>query len=121
MYSRYRARRWAFIPFAIIGLILFGWVVQLLWNNVAVPVLHVGLVTYWQGLGILLLSKILFSSFNGRGAYRRESNWKQHMMWESMTPEQKEKFREEWRNRCRNSKTSNWNTEAATINPESEI
>ena len=118
MYSRYRARRWVFVPFAIIVLILFGWVVQLLWNNVAVPVLHVGLVTYWQGLGILLLSKILFSSFNGRGGYRRDGHWKQRMMWESMTPEQKEKFREEWRNRCRNWKTTNWNTEAGSVTPE---
>ena len=90
MYTRSRGRRWVFIPFAIVGMILFGWIVQLLWNNVAVPVLHVSVVTYWQGLGILVLSKILFSSFNGRGGgYRREGHWKQRMMWESMTPEQK--------------------------------
>jgi len=71
-----------------------------LWNNVLAPVLHISTVTFWQGLGILVLSKILFSSFSGRGGYRRDY-WKQRMMWKNMTAEEKEKFKEELKNRSR--------------------
>jgi Ca2+/H+ antiporter, TMEM165/GDT1 family len=87
-----------FAPLAILGIIFFGWIVLLLWNAVMVPVLHVSVITIWQALGILVLSKILFSSFNGgRGSQR--SCMKQKMMWEQLTPEQKEKFKEEWKTR----------------------
>ncbi|MEI9944573.1 MAG: hypothetical protein WDN26_10185 [Chitinophagaceae bacterium] len=87
-----------FIPLFVLGIFVIGWVVMSLWNNVLVPVLHVSAVTFWQGLGILALSKILFSSFGGRGGSRRDQ-WKRRMMWNSMTAEQKEKFMEEWKSR----------------------
>src|SRR5438270_10025413 len=89
MYRKHRARRMFWIaPFAILGVLVFGGIVMLLWNNVLSPVLHVSLLTFWQALGILVLSKILFSSFGG-GGYRR-GNWRQKAMWENLSPEQKE-------------------------------
>jgi Ca2+/H+ antiporter, TMEM165/GDT1 family len=89
-----------FIVIAPVAIFVFGSVVMLLWNNVLTPVLHVSEISFWQGLGILVLSKILFGSFGRRGGYRRDFG-KQRMMWNSMTPEQREKFKEEWRNRSR--------------------
>jgi hypothetical protein len=83
-----------------IAILVFGGTVMLLWNNVLSPVLHISTITFWQGLGILVLSKILFSSFSGGSGSRRDY-WKQRMMWKNMTPEQKEKFKEEWKNRGR--------------------
>ena len=100
--KRHRIRRIIFL-FLLIGplaILLVAGLTMLLWNNVLVPVLHVSSVTFWQALGILLLSKILFSSFGGRGDPRRFFQ-KQRMLWESMTPEQKEKFKQEWKDRCR--------------------
>ena len=115
MTRRSRAARFAFfIPLAILAMIVFGWVVQLLWNDVAVPVLHVSAVTYWQGLGLLVLSKILFSSFGGRHGRYRGDNWKHKMMWNNMTPEQQEKFKEEWKARCSNWKNRSWNEPEST-------
>ncbi|MFL5742093.1 MAG: hypothetical protein ACJ75B_17855 [Flavisolibacter sp.] len=100
MYRRHRARRLFWIaPFAILGILVFGGIVMLLWNNILSPVLHVSVLSFWQALGILVLSKILFSSFGG-GGYRR-GNWRQKMMWENLSPEQKEKFRDEWQDWCR--------------------
>src|SRR5689334_6566019 len=87
-----------FIVIAPIAIFAFGSLVMWLWNAALVPVLHVSPVTFWQGLGILVLAKILFSSFGGRGGPRRNS-CKERMMWNQMTPEQKEKFKEEWNNR----------------------
>ena len=51
------------------------------------------LVSYWQAMGILVLSKILFGGFRGRPG--PPWYWRRRMMerWEKMTPEEREKFR----------------------------
>jgi hypothetical protein len=104
-----------------IALFLFGSIVMWLWNNTLVPVLHVSVITFWQGLGILVLSKILFSSFGGnKGGYNHYFR-KQRMMWNAMTPEQKEKFREEWKNRGRKWRYKNWEHGDETQQPESQV
>lgn len=100
-----------FILVAPIAILVFGGAVMLLWNNVLVPVLHVSTVTFWQAFGILVLSKVLFGSFGGRGRSGRYSG-KERMMWNSMTPEQKEKFREEWKSRCGRRGFGSWNSGA---------
>ena len=85
------------VPFAIF---IFGGAVMLLWNKVLVQVIHVSPVSFWQALGILVLSKILFGSFAGgnkSGGNSRRERW----MWKQMTPEQKARFKEEWRRRGR--------------------
>ena len=89
-----------FILIAPVAIFVFGSVIMLLWNNVLTPVLHVSAITFWQGLGIFVLSKILFSSFSGKGGSNRYYA-KQRMMWNNMTPEQKEKLKEEWKTRSR--------------------
>jgi Ca2+/H+ antiporter, TMEM165/GDT1 family len=99
-----------FLPLAICGILLFGWIVMLLWNGVLSPVLHVSNVTIWQALGILLLSKILFSSFSG-GGRRGRSKQKENLMWQKLTPEQKEEFKQEWKERCRRSHYGSWRNE----------
>lgn len=52
---------------AIAGIALLTWVVMLLWNGVLAEVVPVSTVTYWQALGLLVLSKILFGGFRGKG------------------------------------------------------
>ncbi|SRR5579871_436811 len=88
------------IPFALLGVAAFSVIVMLLWNNVLAAVVHVGLINFWQALGLLILSKILFGGF--RGAQWGKHQWKRKMMqrWDNMTPEEKEKFRGEWEKRC---------------------
>ena len=61
----------------IVFLALFTYVVMLLWNWL-VPELFTGpVVNYWQTLGILILSKILFAGF---GHHKRDdlpkSRWR---------------------------------------------
>jgi hypothetical protein len=91
-----------FIPLFILGVFVFGTIVMLLWNNVLAPVAQISTITFWQALGILILSKILFGGFRGGGWGPRRSYWRQRMMqkWDNMTPEEREKFKTEWRNRC---------------------
>ncbi len=75
-----------------------------LWNAILPAVLGVNVITFWQALGILALSKILFGGFGRRGGWHRGGghNWRKGMQekWANMTPGEKEKFKAEWKNRC---------------------
>ena len=87
------------IPIGVLAIVVFGGIVMLLWNNVLAVVLNISTISFVQALGILLLSKILFSSFGGGAPYRRHSYWKQRMQekWSAMTPEERDKFKEQWK------------------------
>ena len=88
--------------FGAIAVTVFGFIVMGLWNGILVPVVAVKAITFWQALGILLLSKILFGGFHGGGRWRGSHAWKEKMKqrWDKMTPEEREKFKAEWKNRC---------------------
>lgn len=101
------------LPLGLLAILLFGWIVMLLWNGVMAPVLHVSSVTIWQALGLLILSKILFSSFSG-GGNSRGPRMKERMMWQKLTPEQKEQFKQEWKERCRRGNYRGWKNEEMT-------
>jgi Ca2+/H+ antiporter, TMEM165/GDT1 family len=87
---------------AAAALMLFGFIVMSLWNAILPAVIHVTPITFWQALGILLLSKILFGGFHGGWRGGRGTQWKEKMKdkWINMTPEEKEKFKSEWSSRC---------------------
>ncbi len=91
-----------FFTFFIAMLLLVGFIVMGLWNAILPAVLGVKAITFIQALGILLLSKILFGGFNGGCAGRGRHEWKMKLQEKMghMTPEEKEKFRAEWKNRC---------------------
>lgn len=93
-----------FTLLAIAAVALLGYVVMSLWNCVLVPVLGVSLITFWQAVGLFILGKILFGGFHGgRCGCGRGGHWKNEMKekWHNMTPEEREKIKQEWRNRCR--------------------
>lgn len=82
---------------------VFSLVVMSLWNAVLVPVLHISAVNFWQAAGILILSKILFSGFKaggpmGRSGYRWNKELKEK--WQHLSPEERDKMKQEWRQRC---------------------
>jgi hypothetical protein len=106
-------RKWiALAPLAILGLLVFiaigGWVVSLLWNWLLPPLFGWRQITFWQALGILALSRILFGGFGGHR--RPGSNLRRRIAdrvadrmgerWERMTPEERERFRQGMRARC---------------------
>lgn len=93
-------KKFLLIPlFVIAFLALAGTIVMLLWNNVLTVVLHVQAINFWQAAGILVLCRILFGGFKGPGGPGR---WRGRMFekWEEMSPEERERFRERWKN-CR--------------------
>lgn len=85
-------------------LIFFGvtWIVMWLWNALLPEILGVKAITFWQAMGILVLSKILFGGFHGKFG-RGVRDFKERKMREKMmnlSPEEREKFKEVWRSRC---------------------
>ena len=91
------------VKFAVFGLVffaLFTFVVKWLWNWLMPALFGMHLITFWQALGLLVLSKILFGGF--RGGPHTQWGWRRRMMerWEKMTPEEREKFRQGLRGGC---------------------
>lgn len=93
--------KWVFkliIGFTVV-IIVVGWVVMLLWNFLMPVVFNLPVINFYQALGLLILSKILFGhAGRGWGGGMWKNKWKEK--WGSMTPEEKEKFREQWKMRC---------------------
>lgn len=47
------------VALATLFAFLFGWLVQLLWNNTLVPIFSISTITYWQAVGLLILTRLL--------------------------------------------------------------
>ena len=107
-----------FILMATAAIIVFGSAVMLLWNNVLAEVLNISTISFGQALGILVLSKILFGGWRGGWGGGGRHHWKNRMRekWSAMTPEEREKFKQQWQQRC-----GTWGAfnkrEASTTNP----
>ena len=75
-----------------IGIVVFGFVVERLWNWLVPAVFGWRSITFVQALGLLVLSKILFGGFHRHGGGRR---WKRGLdeRWANMSAEDRERFR----------------------------
>jgi hypothetical protein len=103
--KKYKFRKIIMIAcFACIALVAFGFIVMGLWNAILPAVLGVKAITFIQALGILLLSKILFGGGprGGRCGGGPRGMWQMKMRekFQNMTPEEREKIRATWKNRC---------------------
>ena len=90
-----------FILFAALAVTVFSFVVMSLWNWLMPSIFGLHAITFGQALGLLVLSKILFSGFRGRPG-GPGMHWRRRMTerWEQMTPEEREKFKEGMKGRC---------------------
>jgi hypothetical protein len=99
-----RAKKMILIaPLAIVGMAAFlavgGEIVRLLWNWLSPAVFGGPRITFWQALGLLALCRILFAGFGWRGSGRSAMRRRMAERFESMTPEEREHFREKIRER----------------------
>ncbi len=96
-------RRFFFFAFFPIFFFALGGAVMWLWNSILPSVIHVGTLTYWQALGLLVLCRILFGSFHFRGntpPFAKNRWGKYNEKWASMSDEDKQKMRERWKQHC---------------------
>lgn len=86
--------------FVILLLMVFGFLVMSLWNWLIPPIFGWQTISYWQAVGLLILTRILFGGFIGRPRRHGGGFWTHWMFerWPEMTPEERQKFRERlWR------------------------
>ena len=95
-------RKWIFLaPLAMLLFIAVGGaIVQLLWNLLLPALFGWHEITFWQALGILALCRVLFGGLGGRSFYRSGFRRRWAERWETMTPEERERFRQGMRRRC---------------------
>ena len=84
----------------ILAITVLSFAVMWLWNHLMPVIFGLHAISFWQALGLLALSKILFSGFRGRPGFSRD--WRMRMIrrWEDMSPEEREKFRAGLRGGC---------------------
>ena len=98
--KRHWRRALKFVVLAVVAVVVLSVVVMSLWNWLMPAIFGSRLITFWQALGLLVLSRVLFGRF-GAGP-RRRMHWRHRMMerWNQMTPEEREKLMEGMKGRC---------------------
>ncbi|WP_207218281.1 hypothetical protein [Hymenobacter persicinus] len=98
-----------FILLGVLFVAAMGYVTMSLWNWLVPVLFHGPVITFWQTLGLLLLTRLLtgFRGGGGRPGFSRKwqqhkNDWKQRMesRLAGMTPEEQEKFRQKMRASC---------------------
>jgi len=79
---------------------LFGFIVMSMWNWLVPAVFGGRMITFWQGLGLLILARILVGGLGGGHGDNKHGRRRMMDQWEQMTPEEREKFRQGLRDRC---------------------
>ncbi len=93
-----------FVLFAAIALTVLSTVVMVLWNALVPELFHGPMISFWQAVGLLVLSHLLL---RGWGRWHYGNGWR-HERWRrrldaklaAMSPEEREKFKNEWKHRC---------------------
>ena len=94
-----------FLFFAALFVALIGYVLMSLWNWLLPSLFQVPAITFWQALGLLALSRLLFGGW-GRGGRarwaRRRQAWRHRMeaRMAGLSPEEQEKFRQKLQGAC---------------------
>jgi len=101
MRARWLVKGLKIAVFATVAVAVFGFVLMSLWNWLGPEVFGARTITFWQALGILVLSKILFGGFRGRPHFGGHVRQRMKDRWAQMTPEEREKFQMGIANRCR--------------------
>ncbi|MBD2769907.1 hypothetical protein IC235_18615 [Hymenobacter sp. BT664] len=94
-----------FFLFAALFITAAIFITQYLWNWLVPELFHGPSITLGQTFGLLLLTRLLFGGFRGgqpgKWAQRRKA-WQQRMArrLEHLSPEEREKFRQQMLQRC---------------------
>lgn len=76
----------------MLGIVLFTFLVgsgfMLLWNGIMPAVFGLGIISFWQSLGLILIGRLIFGGFG-----KRRSRWNQrnrYHMWHQRCQRMKE-------------------------------
>jgi hypothetical protein len=88
------------VVFGTVAVAAVSFIVMGLWNVLMPGIFALPVISFWQALGLLILSKLLFGGFRGFSA--GAPRWRRRMIerWEQMTPEERERFKQGMRSGC---------------------
>jgi hypothetical protein len=78
-----------FIAFGILAVGLAGFVTSSLWNALMPAIFSLPAIGFWQALGLLVLSRLLFGHWGGKRGHK--PRFVKGM--QDLTPEERERFR----------------------------
>ncbi len=91
-----RRKAWFFGKAALVLAVvaLAAGLVMVLWNTVVTTAVNgAHPLDYVHALGLLVLCRLLFGGFRGRGFGNRRAQWEK---WQSMTPQEREALSQRW-------------------------
>ncbi|WP_410013627.1 hypothetical protein [Sodalis sp. C49] len=86
-----RDRKLKILVMAVVAILAVTTLVMLLWNALLPVIFGVKSIGFFQALGLLILCKILFGGFGGRGMFGRRGQ-EMRARWMAMSPEEREAF-----------------------------
>ncbi len=99
-----RKKKYVVVPLMLAAVAILGLITMLLWNALMPEILHLSQISFWQAVGLLILSHLLFG-FHGlkhacnnhsKDSLHEKFKSKLHEKLEHMTPEEREEFRKHW-------------------------
>ncbi len=95
--------------FGLLAVTAFGFITMWLWNWLVPTLFNGPIIDFWQTLGLIVLSKILFSGFGGKSKGNHTGNgygaqWKKRFVNKvsALSPEEREAFKQKMKDKwCR--------------------
>ena len=91
------------VALVVLAFLFLGYATMYLWNWIMPYLFHLPTVDFYMAIGMVALSKILLGGIrvNASGAqWGPKKYWK--AKWESMSAEEKDQFKKEFAERCKN-------------------
>jgi hypothetical protein len=79
--------------FVVVAGALLGFITMHLWNWLMPAIFGLGLITFWQALGLFVLGKLLLGGFHRHHGGRLRWGRQMQERWNQMSTEEREKFR----------------------------
>jgi ABC-type multidrug transport system fused ATPase/permease subunit len=88
------SKRYRFLlaPIFLAALAGIGLITMLLWNNLLPQILHLPQISYWQAVGLLILSRFLFGFSSHMGGFHNHRMGRIQERWEQMNPQEREEL-----------------------------
>ena len=101
--NNHKRKHLFFIPIILIAVSAASGVVMFLWNSLLPSLFALPTITFWQALGLFILSRILFGGWSyqrhhGEGHRRVHEHFKEKFM--EMNDEEKQNFKNLLKSKC---------------------
>lgn len=100
------------LAFIALFVLVIGTAVMIVWNILMPEIFNLPYITFGQAIGLTVLCRLLTGSFRTGMSHNGGDSWEiKQKMWEKwgqMTPEEREKWKTEWRARCSHRRPIGW-------------